>query len=160
MLDRTVEIQQEKKAECQQAYRNTPEYRERKKARESMREAMKKRPAYYKSPEARFIRNLERRIDDALNGERRAAPITVLLGIDKKTDPLDFLLGYIEKRFEPGMTRKNYGEWQVDHIRPCATFDLTDAKQQMKCFHYTNLQPLWAEENRKKSKKWEDSDAL
>ena len=154
MLNRVSEIQREKKTERQQAYRNTPEYRERKKARENMREAMKKRPAYYKSPEARLIRNLERRIDNALNGERRAAAITVLLGIDKKTNPLDFFWGYMEKRLRPGMTKKNYGKWQVDHIRPCATFDLSISEEQMRCFHYTNLQPLWAEDNKKKSAKW------
>jgi hypothetical protein len=51
------------------------------------------------------------------------------------------------------MTRKNYGKWHVDHIRPCASFDLTNPKQQQICFHYTNLQPLWAIDNIKKGVK-------
>ena len=51
------------------------------------------------------------------------------------------------------MTRKNYGLWHVDHIKPCFSFDLTDPEQQKICFHYTNLQPLWALENIKKGKK-------
>ena len=52
------------------------------------------------------------------------------------------------------MTQKNYGEWHVDHIKPCASFDLTDPKQQEICFHYTNLQPLWAIDNIKKGSKF------
>ena len=56
------------------------------------------------------------------------------------------------------MSWDNYGThgWHIDHIRPCASFDLSDEEQQKICFHYTNLQPLWAEDNLKKSKKWEE----
>ena len=36
---------------------------------------------------------------------------------------------------------------QIDHIIPCKTFDMSDPEQQRKCFHYTNLQPLWQYEN-------------
>ena len=49
------------------------------------------------------------------------------------------------------MTWDNYGDWHVDHIRPCCSFDLTKIEEQNICFHYTNLQPLWAEENFKKN---------
>jgi len=38
----------------------------------------------------------------------------------------------------------------VDHIKACSKFDLTDPAQQGECFHYTNLQPLWALDNIKK----------
>ena len=53
------------------------------------------------------------------------------------------------------MNQKNQGRygWHIDHIKPCASFDLSDPKQQLKCFNYKNLQPLWAEENIKKSNK-------
>jgi len=43
---------------------------------------------------------------------------------------------------------------EIDHIRPCCSFDLTDPMQQQQCFHYSNLKPLWANENRKKAGKW------
>ena len=42
-------------------------------------------------------------------------------------------------------------KWHIDHIIPVARFDLTDAEQQRRCFHYSNLQPLWAADNLAKS---------
>ena len=61
-----------------------------------------------------------------------------------------FLREYIESKFSFGMTWGNRGEWHIDHIRPCDSFDLTDVNQQRQCFHYTNLQPLWALDNLRK----------
>jgi AraC-like DNA-binding protein len=60
---------------------------------------------------------------------------------------------HIEKQFEPGMSFENYGEWHVDHIRPCASFDLSKADQMSECFNWRNLQPLWAFENISKGAK-------
>ena len=63
---------------------------------------------------------------------------------------LDELRKHLENKFVEGMSWDNYGEWEIDHILPVASFDLRDDEQQQKCFHFTNLQPLWAEDNRKK----------
>lgn len=60
---------------------------------------------------------------------------------------------YIESKFANGMTWQNYGKWHIDHIMPCVSFKLEDPIEQNKCFHYTNLQPLWAEENMAKGGK-------
>ena len=58
---------------------------------------------------------------------------------------IPFLKDYLEGRFLPTMTWENYGSlWHIDHIKPCSSFDLTDVEQQKECFHYTNLQPLFA----------------
>lgn len=54
---------------------------------------------------------------------------------------------WLQSKFQPGMTWENYGEWEIDHIIPCASFDLTDMDQLHKCFHYSNTQPLWKLEN-------------
>lgn len=73
----------------------------------------------------------------------------LLIGIDR-----DGLLAHLEALFLEGMTWDNYGAWHIDHIRPVASFDLdTDESIRAAC-HYTNLQPLWAADNRKKADKW------
>ncbi len=63
---------------------------------------------------------------------------------------------HLEKQFLPGMTWENYGRdgWTIDHIIPCAQFDLSIPDSQKVCFHYTNLQPLWHIDNIKKGKKY------
>jgi hypothetical protein len=62
---------------------------------------------------------------------------------------------HLEDQFTNGMDWDNYGRngWHIDHIRPCASFDLSDPDQQRQCFHYTNLQPLWAADNLSKGSK-------
>ncbi len=58
---------------------------------------------------------------------------------------LKFLQLYIESKFLPTMTWENYGKyWHIDHIIPCRVFDLTKDYEQKACFHYTNMQPLFA----------------
>ena len=62
-----------------------------------------------------------------------------------------FLKEHLEKQFVDGMTWENRSEWHIDHKIP-----LSSAKTEEELYklcHYTNLQPLWAEENLKKSNK-------
>lgn len=61
------------------------------------------------------------------------------------------LVAHIAAQFEPGMSWDNYGRggWEMDHIRPCATFDLTDPGERAACFHFANLRPRWASDNRR-----------
>lgn len=63
------------------------------------------------------------------------------------------LMAHIESLFLPGMSWDNRNLWHIDHIRPCASFYLADPEQQRICFHYTNLQPLWAQDNIRKHAK-------
>jgi hypothetical protein len=76
-----------------------------------------------------------------------------LLGIDN----INILKNHLEKQFKKDMTWDNYGLWHIDHIKPCASFDLVCPVQQLSCFHYKNLQPLWASENMSKGSKLIDT---
>ena len=69
------------------------------------------------------------------------------------TNDMQVIWDHLQKQFKKGMTRENHGLWHIDHIRPVSSFDLTKPKEQIKCFHYTNLQPLWAKENLSKGAK-------
>lgn len=74
-------------------------------------------------------------------------------GISKAEDYLGCsiqqLRAYIESQFKEGMTWENYGEiWEIDHITPCNSFDLTSEEERKICFHYTNMRPLEWMQNR------------
>lgn len=93
-------------------------------------------------------RNLRTRVYQVMKGISKSAHTMKLLDCS-----IPELRLYIESKFQKGMTWDNYGEWHLDHVIPCDTFDLTDSEQQKICFHYTNLQPLWAVDNLKKHNK-------
>jgi hypothetical protein len=67
-------------------------------------------------------------------------------------DLLEFELDLINKLKE-GMTLENYGEWEIDHIRPISLFNLNNNNELFNCCNYNNLQPLWKKENIIKSNK-------
>jgi len=68
----------------------------------------------------------------------------------------DTLREHIEKQFKDGMTWENQGQWHIDHIRPCASFNLYNEIERHMCFHYTNLQPLWAFDNISKGASYDE----
>lgn len=108
--------------------------------------AMKYRKERLKSdPLFKLQKNLRHRLNKLIKQKTSRAAID-FLGCD-----LDYLKTYLESQFQPGMTWYNYGMWHVDHIKPLSRFDLLDPEQLKKACHYTNLQPLWAEDNLKKS---------
>lgn len=63
---------------------------------------------------------------------------------------IESVCAHIEAQFKDGMTWDNRNLWEIDHIKPCDSFDLRDEAQQRACFHFTNLQPLWKRDNREK----------
>jgi hypothetical protein len=68
---------------------------------------------------------------------------------------------HIEGQFLPGMTWDNQGigdgKWNIDHIIPLVSVDLTDREQFLRVCHYTNLRPLWFVDNVRKGSKQEPS---
>lgn len=102
--------------------------------------------SYYKhrdDPLFRARRNLSKRLYKCLKSINGSKPKTMsILGCS-----ISELKIYIESKFQEGMTWDNYGMWHIDHIKPCALFDLTKEEQVNECFHFSNLQPLWATDN-------------
>jgi len=94
----------------------------------------------------RLTINLRRRLNNALHGNNKSKKTLALLGCT-----IEALKQYLSSKFEQGMTWDNYGKWHIDHVIPCCKFDLSKAEQQEQCFHYSNLQPLWAKDNLMKS---------
>ena len=115
-------------------------------------QAKRKKTKYHQDTNYKIRQNLRIRLRKAVKGANKSARTMELLGCS-----IEQLRTHIEAQFTDGMTWDNHGlkGWHIDHIRPCASFDLTDPQQQLECFHYTNLQPLWAEDNLKKSGKYD-----
>jgi hypothetical protein len=65
------------------------------------------------------------------------------------------LKSHIESKFTLEMSWDNWGPktWHIDHIKPLSSFDLTDRDQFLEACHYTNLQPLYWEDNLSKGSK-------
>ena len=100
---------------------------------------------YRNDPVVAITGRLRCRINQVLRGQNKSASTAELTGCTWKE-----LIHHIEKQFTDGMSWDNRHLWHVDHILPCASFDLSKPEEQRKCFHYTNLQPLWAKDNMRK----------
>jgi hypothetical protein len=113
--------------------------------------------------QARLKSNLRSRISNMMNGNTKSGSAVKDLGCS-----ISKLEKYLESKFTEGMTWENYGRhyakypnerptrvksWHIDHIIPLSSFDLTNKEQFLQACHYTNLQPLWAEDNIRKSNK-------
>jgi Prasinovirus endonuclease VII len=81
---------------------------------------------------------------------RQGAKLRAIVGCSKPD-----LIAHIEAQFLPGMSWSNYGRkgWELDHLKQCASFDLTQHDQVLLCFHYTNLRPLWRADNNRRPRK-------
>jgi len=79
------------------------------------------------------------KINQTIQNKYKTLSSTELLGCS-----LEQARYHIEKQFTPEMNWDNHGDvWEIDHIKPCASFDLTNLEQQKECFNYKNLQPLF-----------------
>jgi hypothetical protein len=100
------------------------------------------------NPDVKLRDSLRRRLNNALKNTQKVGSAVDDLGCS-----ISELRLYLESKFLPGMGWDNYGlrGWHIDHIEPLSKFDLQDPEQLKKACHYTNLQPMWAQDNLKKS---------
>tara|TARA_R110002153_G_C13152813_1_gene482213 strand:- start:42 stop:827 length:786 start_codon:yes stop_codon:yes gene_type:complete len=144
-----------KKCHAKKAKDRTPysELTEEKKAtyREYKRnQRIGKKDFYNKKDLERYHANPQRKL--AANYRTRLLTVLKRYGQEKKESSVKYLgcsmsdlFSHLESKFKIGMDWSNQGKvWHIDHIRPCASFDLTKEFEQRECFNFNNLQPLFA----------------
>ena len=97
---------------------------------------------YNTDPKFKMTQILRRRLTGALQQAKHGKAVKCAHTLDILGCEMDFFMQYIEQQFQPGMTWQNHGQWHIDHIKPCASFDLTDPEQQKTCFNFSNMQFL------------------
>jgi hypothetical protein len=106
------------------------------------------RKKYYNDIQERLVKVLRRRLGRMIDDQRAQKLISSLQLVGCSIEELK---RHIERQFSKEMTWGNYGTlWHIDHIIPCAAFNLHDISEQRRCFNYLNLRPLLAVENMKK----------
>ena len=105
-------------------------------------------------PEYKITRNLR-----SLIGQSFSRILKSKLKRSKKSEELlgctfEFFIVYIKAQLTEGMNFKNYGEWELDHIKPIAL--AKSLKEVEDLNHYTNFRPTWRSHNREKSSKIEE----
>jgi hypothetical protein len=138
-------------------YNKRPEVKERERKRvNAWRENNKKwvrdhkRKVYAENPQFAIACRLRCIIGDSMRRSkwRKKETTESLLGCT-----FEFLKEYLESKFKNGMSWDKPDSFHIDHIRPLASFDLTDSDQQKAACHWTNLQPLYPVENMQKGAK-------
>lgn len=99
-------------------------------------------------PVYKFCETIRSRIRNCFKqGGKKILPSMELLGCSGK-----FLQDWLEHQFTIDMSLDNHGSyWHIDHVIPCAQFNILNETEQVECFHWTNLQPLKASENLSKN---------
>ena len=128
------EVNKDKVSAQQKAYRKAN--------REKINARIRQR--YKRDVQFRLGLALRNRLRRAVKNQQRTSSAIRALGCTIKE-----LKRHLEAQFTDGMSWENWAldGWHIDHIKPLASFDLTDRKQLLEACHYTNLQPLWAKEN-------------
>lgn len=125
------------------------------------------RDKWLKSHGRRYNREYQRKLRRTrlqyLLRNRLSSRLCHVLKKNRKSDKTEALLGcsierfreYFQSLFLPGMSWQHVlsGEIHIDHKKPCRAFDLSKPEQQRACFHFSNLQPLWAFDNLSKKDK-------
>lgn len=142
----TLTYPEKRKRNYQKYIRDNPD-----KVKMSQKAWLKRNPTYKNDYSvARAKIDVEYRIKRSLRGRIQSA---MMLQKAQKMHRTLNLLGcsvaelkiHLESKFLPTMSWENYGSvWHIDHIIPCSNFNLLNKDDQYRCFHYSNLQPLFA----------------
>lgn len=103
---------------------------------------------YGRNPEFAMRVRLRNRIRKMLGRRKNYESTIKIVGCDLQT-----LTAHLESQFVRGMSWANRSAWEIDHIRPCADFDMNEPEQVLRCFHFSNLRPAWKDVNRAKGAK-------
>lgn len=144
----------EKGVKKQKEYSSRPEVKEkcrisiasrrlRPEVKEKEREYAKRK--YREDPNFRLAKLLRSRAREAMKGKLRPGSAVAFLGCS-----IQEARAHIESKFVEGMSWGNHGEWHIDHIKPLASFDLSNEEQFSEACNFKNLQPLWRIENQRK----------
>ena len=108
------------------------------------------RTRYQNDLEFKLRKNLRTRLNRAIRNNQKAGSAVKDLGCT-----IAEFKQYLESLWQDGMSWDNYSYhgWHIDHIKPLSKFDLSDPEELKKACHYTNLQPLWKNDNMQKSDK-------
>jgi hypothetical protein len=144
--ERVKQYQQEKKDIIKQY--NKQYYQENKEQKKQyQQENRQKINEYFKNrrienPLFKLSTNLRNRTSKAFKnkGYSKNTKTQEMLGVD-----FEIVKVHIERQFKNGMNWDNYGEWHIDHIIPLASANTEE--ELFNLCRYTNLQPLWAEDN-------------
>lgn len=103
---------------------------------------------YDTDPAFRMRMCISSRINKVLKSksQRKSSSTMDLVGCSKLK-----LQCHLEKQFDEFMSWSNFGKWHIDHKIPCCAFDASNPAECAAMWHYTNLQPMWATENLRKS---------
>ncbi|ANB50578.1 hypothetical protein [Powai lake megavirus] len=104
---------------------------------------------YHTDPSYRTKKILRSRLAKVLKGEKKSKKTLEYVGME-----LPQLREWMEFQFDKNMTWNNQGiYWDIDHVTPCSSFDLSIEKEIYECFNWKNIRPLSKKENSNKSNK-------
>lgn len=107
-----------------------------------------KKKNVYTNVQLKIRKSIQRRLLYAIKNNIETSSINKYLDCS-----ISYFKKWIESQFTDNMSWSNYGEWQYDHVKPCAFYDLTIDEELYKCFNWKNYQPLMKQDNYIKNNK-------
>lgn len=135
----------------------------------SLSHAEQRRMRYKLDPEFNLKERLRRQLNKQKKKDKYADLMRTAINKGGRSPLVAKTFGYsirelkqhLESKFVDGMNWKAFmnGEIHMDHIKPVAVHDLTDHNEFIECWSLSNIQPLWARDNLKKSATWQEKAA-